>query len=984
MPFYYEDTQDTAVVGADHMRASRRLPVRLGAISATLLVALALILPSISSVARESAGDLQPERTVVTAGDGPAFAVTGVPGDYLAPVVETMRSFSHMIVRYEAQVPPGAGLTLFVRASADGSSWTEWVELIASDDLRRPEDGPNVVWSEIIDVGRLVRFWQVRAVMMPAPDGSFAVPGPIEAHTVDALSGPESPQALPAVVPAGGGAPQPPIVSRTAWGSPDGQNSRARPAYYPVNHIIVHHTADSNSLSPGQPNWAARVRAIWSYHAITRQWGDIGYNYLIDPNGVIYEGRAGGDDAVGFHDTANYGSMGIALIGTYSSGAPTAAAQDALVRLMAWKAAQKDIDPLGRSYYYGCTVSSLCKPFNAGAIVPNIAGHRQVTPGHTTCPGDATMALLPDLRNRVLEMMHDGSGGGTYDNGDLQVDERESGFTRSNANWYSAACGAGGHAYYTFATDTPAQSANRGTWRANLPQRGTYRVLAYVPRDCGIGTLTGRAAYVVRSASGTVVVPVNQDGVDGWVDLGAYSFDAGASGSVELDDLTGEALVSRRAIVFDAVKWVPESDQTSAAIVAMSFDQTTIAAGELLRVNVTVRNTGTTTIAGQEPRVDLTAGGGLSDPANAYVYEHHECFAGSPTGAFPAFPKQAGRFRVALGMPGWDATYGAGCSGPTSDYPWRWGLNGDLAPGSEQTIVGYVRLRTPGTYTFRAGLVHEYVRYLAQDVGATTVTVTQERMSPDVTAYDAVAQLLARVYQLGATPDTFLARAGDPQAVPLGAEVGSFVWNGELLDWGAGGPLGLSDYFVVVQTRTFDAPVSGEYTFYTASDDGSWLLVDGRTVVSNYGLHDRAEATGTIALDAGVHTLSVVFFELRGMAIAGYGIRAPGAAAFQPLSDGLSDAVRFGGTFITPATIAVGGDDRGGSGVAAIRWSLNGASWQATPGSIARLSLPGDGAYQVRYYAVDVAGNEGPVRELNVRVDTQMTIYRVALPAIRR
>ncbi|MCS6842289.1 MAG: N-acetylmuramoyl-L-alanine amidase [Roseiflexus sp.] len=964
------------------MRVWKMAPLRLTVIAVLMLTTTALILPSYSSNAQEQAGDLQPERTVAAPFGDSMLASINATGEFLVAPVPTLRPFSHLVLRYEAQVPAGAALRLFVRVSADGAAWTDWSAVASSDDMRRPEDSPNVVWSDIIDAGALMRFWQARVVMAPAADGSFPTIGAIEAHTVDALTGPVAPPAADFIKPQGIGLAKPPVVSRTAWGSPDGQGSRASPAYYPVNHIIVHHTADGNTLAPGQPNWAARVRAIWAYHAITRGWGDIGYNYLIDPNGVIYEGRAGGDDAVGFHDTANYGSMGVALIGTFSGAAPSPAAQEALVRLIAWKAAQKDIDPLGRSYYYGCSRSSRCLPFNPGAIVPNIAGHRQVTPGHTTCPGDATMAILPDLRNRVLALLRE--SGGTSDNGDLVIDERESSFSRSVANWYSAACGAGDHAFYTFATNNPAESSNRGVWRPNLPHRGAYRVLAHIPRNCGLGPLTKNARYVVHSAAGSVVVPVSQESVEGWVDLGVYTFEAGNGGAVELNDLTGEALAARRVILFDAVKWVPENPQASAQIVAVRFERTTIAAGELLRVDVTVRNTGSTIITGQDPRVDLTAGGGMNDPANAYVYEQHECFAGSPTSAFPAFPKEAGRIRITLGMPGWGALYGSGCTAPTSDYPWRWGLNSELAPGQEQTIVGYVRFHTPGTYTLRAGLIHEYVRYLAQDVGTTTITVTDERIPPDAATFDEWLRPTARVYRLGPAPDSLLARAGDAQAIPLGAEVGSFAWQGELIDWGNSGPLGLTDHFAVVQTRTFYAPVSGEYTFRTISDDGSWLLVNGRIVVANGGLHDRSEATGTIYLDAGLHALSAIFFELRGTAAAGYDVRLPGSSVFQPAPDGLSGSLRFGGTFAEPTTLALAADDRGGSGVAAIRWRLNESLWQTTAGRIVRLDLPGNGTYRVRYQAVDAMGNEGPVRELTARVDTNLTVHRIALPMMVR
>ena len=77
--------------------------------------------------------------------------------------------------------------------------------------------------------------------------------------------------------------PKPVITSRTDWGCPDGQgNPRSTPSYTTVTHLIVHHTAGSNTSS----DWPAVVRSIWNFHIFTNGWSDIGYNYLIDPNGV--------------------------------------------------------------------------------------------------------------------------------------------------------------------------------------------------------------------------------------------------------------------------------------------------------------------------------------------------------------------------------------------------------------------------------------------------------------------------------------------------------------------------------------------------------------------------------------------------------------------------------------------------------------------------------------------------------------------------
>jgi hypothetical protein len=140
--------------------------------------------------------------------------------------------------------------------------------------------------------------------------------------------------------------------------------------------------------------------------------------------------------------------MGVVLIGTYSAVPPTQAAQDALVRLLAWKSDQKNIDPLGKSYYYGCDISSYCRPYNPGAVVLNIAGHRQVTPTHTTCPGDQTIAYLPGIRERVKRMVNDES---TL-SGDPLVDDLTNGFQLSPSIWHEAACGYDSHTYWTYAT----------------------------------------------------------------------------------------------------------------------------------------------------------------------------------------------------------------------------------------------------------------------------------------------------------------------------------------------------------------------------------------------------------------------------------------------------------------------------------------------------------------------------------------------------
>jgi hypothetical protein len=128
--------------------------------------------------------------------------------------------------------------------------------------------------------------------------------------------------------------------------------------------------------------------------------GDIGYNYLIDPNGIIYEGRAGGDNVIGAHFSCqNGGTMGVCMLGSFTNVPPTTAALTSLKRILAWKADQRGIDPLASVYHSGTRLT-----------LPTICGHRDGnastnTCTTTTCPGGALYALLPDIRNDVHDLL---------------------------------------------------------------------------------------------------------------------------------------------------------------------------------------------------------------------------------------------------------------------------------------------------------------------------------------------------------------------------------------------------------------------------------------------------------------------------------------------------------------------------------------------------------------------------------------------------
>lgn len=187
--------------------------------------------------------------------------------------------------------------------------------------------------------------------------------------------------------------PKPPVVTRTEWGCPDGQiTTHGTPGYTSVTHLIVHHTATGNAAA--NDDWAAVVRNIWNFHIFTNGWADVGYNYLVDPNGVIYEGRAGGDNVLGAHFSGvNAGTMGVSLLGTFTEVTPSAQSLNSLQRLLAWKASQRGLDPTGKTLHAA-----------SGLDLHTISGHRD-GPGSTECPGHALYPLLPSLRESVKTLL---------------------------------------------------------------------------------------------------------------------------------------------------------------------------------------------------------------------------------------------------------------------------------------------------------------------------------------------------------------------------------------------------------------------------------------------------------------------------------------------------------------------------------------------------------------------------------------------------
>ncbi|MFL5893843.1 MAG: peptidoglycan recognition protein, partial [Thermoleophilaceae bacterium] len=203
---------------------------------------------------------------------------------------------------------------------------------------------------------------------------------------------------------------QPPIIARSSWATAACRPRRA--AYFgEVDVAFVHHTAGANFY--GRRQSAAIVRAICLFHRNVRGWNDVGYNFLVDRYGQIFEGRAGGiDEPLAGAQAGGYNlvSTGIAMIGTFDGFAPSRRALDALAHLIAWKLSLHGVDARGRTTVQVSPYGSGYSRYPAGAQVRlhRVAGHRD---GDTTsCPGNALYRRLPAMRRRAAALQGPLSG----------------------------------------------------------------------------------------------------------------------------------------------------------------------------------------------------------------------------------------------------------------------------------------------------------------------------------------------------------------------------------------------------------------------------------------------------------------------------------------------------------------------------------------------------------------------------------------------
>ncbi|MDR0431961.1 MAG: N-acetylmuramoyl-L-alanine amidase [Bifidobacteriaceae bacterium] len=218
-------------------------------------------------------------------------------------------------------------------------------------------------------------------------------PAPPEPPAPPAPPAPVDPPPEPDLLPAPS---EPTIITRDEWGAPESK-VKQKPRYFgKLRGAVVHHTAGSNSYT--QEQVPSVVRGIFNYHVGSLKWNDIGYNFLVDKYGGIWEGRAGGitSNVIGAHaNHFNSETFGVSLLGNYEDVEPTPEAIAALSSIVSWRLAVGGIyDPSATTTYA-----------TNDKTMPVIIGHKDATYWRgktlynaTSCPGQYLYPYLDTLR----------------------------------------------------------------------------------------------------------------------------------------------------------------------------------------------------------------------------------------------------------------------------------------------------------------------------------------------------------------------------------------------------------------------------------------------------------------------------------------------------------------------------------------------------------------------------------------------------------
>lgn len=286
-----------------------------------------------------------------------------------------------------------------VRTRAVDGGWRGWQQLVGQHD-----EGPDA-GSRDVDAGTR----NGTAPLYAGPSNGVqvrvrtadALPD-LRVDMIDAGSAPVATGRRAPAATAYAAAPGPAVVSRQQWGANEGIKT-CFSGYTGAPKVgYVHHTAGNNTYRPEES--AAVIRGIYAYHVQSNGWCDIGYQFLVDRYGVVFEGRGGGLDRnpLGAHAAGfNTNTVGVGLMGSFQPVSPPPVMISALESVLAWKLGLGYADPFGTADL----VAGSGSKYRAGSTVSLsvVSGHRDTS--DTTCPGALTYAQLPQIRERVRALM---------------------------------------------------------------------------------------------------------------------------------------------------------------------------------------------------------------------------------------------------------------------------------------------------------------------------------------------------------------------------------------------------------------------------------------------------------------------------------------------------------------------------------------------------------------------------------------------------
>lgn len=304
-----------------------------------------------------------------------------VQSDILPIPINNPTPFLAYSYTWECSQKEQTNFRIFIQFSINGEQWSTLKELKKDS---HADYSPNKEYGALAFAEKEYRFYRFEYII----DNENIAYEKLDIHFINPGDTPDS---VPTLAPELANrndaclCDQPPILAREDWCPVDTCELHPDPQFTEVSHLIVHHSVNTNISD----DWGAIVRSIWNHHVNINGWSDIGYNFLIDPNGVIYEGR--GDNILGAHFCGtNTNTLGICMVGTFTTETPQTPAIEALVSILAWKSCNVDISPLGSSFHPA-----------SNFVLDHISGHRDGS-CFTECPGNAFYPQLATVKDSVL------------------------------------------------------------------------------------------------------------------------------------------------------------------------------------------------------------------------------------------------------------------------------------------------------------------------------------------------------------------------------------------------------------------------------------------------------------------------------------------------------------------------------------------------------------------------------------------------------